>query len=190
MKLGSKGCMNNIVYFNMLKQVKDIVRNPGTSSNFIFNCLEVIKMSFEIPYYKNYDETNFMESFYLHHLYIQRQPAKHTDLVAANNLAPGFFIVNAKEKSFIDVLERSIVNIEAEYLSNTKNINGAMALFFSGLKYFGNFGNGNFQTSPEKDVRAVGYKLGGLDKIQNDLCYFANVETLACVGVDASDGNE
>ena len=98
--------------------------------------------------------------------------------------------MNAKEKSFIDVLERSIVNIEAEYLSNTKNINGAMALFFSGLKYFGNFGNGNFQTSPEKDVRAVGYKLGGLDKIQNDSCYFANVETLACVGVDASDGNE
>ena len=41
-----------------------------------------------------------------------------------------------------------------------------------------------------RPVQKKMYKLGGLDKIQNDLCYFANVETLACVGVDASDGNE
>ncbi|ANC96516.1 U7 protein [macacine betaherpesvirus 9] len=189
-KLGSKGCLNNVRYISMLNQVLDMIGNPGTSTNFIFNCLEAIKIGFEIPYYQNYDESKFLDSFYLHHLYIKRHGEKSVDLIAADNLAPGFFIVNAKERRFIDVLEKSILNIEAEYLSNTKNINGAMAIFFSGLKYFGNTGYGEIQVSPEKDVRAIGYKLGSLGKIQNDIYYFSNSDLSGNIVIESSDESE
>lgn len=61
--------------------------------------------------------------------------------------------------------------------------------FFSGLKYFGSGNHRGVQISPEKDVRAIGYKLGSLDVLRDDYKYYEYAPD--CAGeLNGHDGDE
>lgn len=173
MKLGRNGCLGDLCYFSPMKQMKEIVRCPGEKSQFILKCWEALRIGFSVPAYKDYDETPFMEMFFMHHLHVKRfHEDNDRDLVSCDNLIPGFFIVNTDGENFLQRLQRVVLPVAEDYLTNTRCINGTMAFFFSGLKYFGSGNHRGFQISPEKDVRAIAYKLGSLDVLRDDYKYY------------------
>lgn len=139
--------------------LREVLCTPQKKTDFIFSCIGIVKAGFDCEGYKTYRNKTKMSRFLKHHLRVT--PAySHTDpiLVAADNIIPSFFLVESKNLNFIKVLDESRLSVDDDRLSNVRDIDGAVSLFFSELKMLYLEGE-TVEISREKDTRTVAYRL-------------------------------
>lgn len=169
--IGAVGCLSKQDDVRFIKQLR---QKRWCKKDFLIWCLKCVKIGQRIPDYKNYNDEMLLADFFPHYLKINfAYDIKDPIIIKAENLIPAFFNVNAEEEHFLTVLDNSVLSVEDEYISNLKDVDGLMSMFFGGLKTFlsGVFSEMH-HVSAEKDVRLLEYKLGANMPIVHNWEYY------------------
>lgn len=171
-RIGAVGCISKQENARFINRAKDIFEKSHKKSNFIECCMDIIKIAVQIPEYRDYANKSLVKDFFEHYLEINRKFNTDEFTITAENLTPGFFLVNSGDQSLVDILDNSLLSVSDDYLSNLKDVDSTISLYFSGLKNFLSNYTSFTNISHEKDVRTLEFRLGTSTAVKDWLSYY------------------